>query len=64
MATLRLTGVSGMLPMAMSGVKAKRGEEQWHMKRAKKEKEAYSTQVTSTHYLCPSVFLKPYRYCL
>jgi len=37
MATLRLTGVSGMLPMAMSGVKTKGCEEQWNIKQAKKK---------------------------
>ncbi len=49
MAKLRLSWVSGMLPMAMSGVKAKGCEEQWHIKQAKEKK---------------ATFLKPYRSCL
>ncbi len=47
MAKLRLSWVSGMLPMAMSGVKAKGCEEQWHIKQAKEKKATHSTQVTS-----------------
>ena len=56
MAKLSLSCVNGMLPMAMSGVKAKGCEEQWHSKRAKEKKEAHSTQVTSPITCVPVYF--------